>query len=340
MTAEFLDLAVNANRVLLYIGFVLVAGTLIFWGLVWREGYSDRRLMNLCTIGVVLMILASLVAPTMALALSGDSVTDVFSTVKTVALVVRLLALGATGVFVVTKVRAIAGLTAPVNPKATEPTTPALTHKLPGLLPIILVILISGTLVASSNAVGGPWAVAKLIATMGHVLATGAWLGGIVALGAVLIPREYLDELDVVIPRFSIVATVSATLLVTGTIHALAIAGGVGPLLDSTYGLVFVIKVVVFGGMLLLGNHGRAYGVRVAQRAASAESSKEMTGSKGVHALAVVMGAEITVAAVILAITSLLVMVAPTSRLPSRDGPRSESATTHRLPEPSTPIPE
>jgi putative copper export protein len=76
------------------------------------------------------------------------------------------------------------------------------------------------------------------------VLATAAWLGGLVALAAVLIPRENLQELDRLIPRFSIVALFSVvTLVVTGTIHALAVAGGIDALVGSRYGLVLAIKV-------------------------------------------------------------------------------------------------
>ena len=99
------------------------------------------------------------------------------------------------------------------------------------------------------------------------MLATAAWLGGLVALAAVLIPRENLQELDRLIPRFSVVATVSVIILVaTGTVHALAVAGGIGPLVSSRYGLVLLIKVAVFGLMLVLGNHGRHYAARVAFR--------------------------------------------------------------------------
>ena len=173
------------------------------------------------------------------------------------------------------------------------------------------VVVIAGTMVTQSNAIGGRWEVLKIIATTGHVLATAAWLGGLVALAAVLIPRENLQELDRLIPRFSVVATFSVIILVaTGTIHALAIAGGIGPLVSSRYGLVLLIKVAVFGLMLVLGNHGRKYAARVAFRRVH-HPAEPLSKSKGVQGLAVVMGAEVTIAFVILATTSILVMVAP-----------------------------
>ena len=56
------------------------------------------------------------------------------------------------------------------------------------LLPGAIVIIIATSMVLASNAVGGPWQTVKLIATMGHIVATAAWLGGLLALAAVLIP--------------------------------------------------------------------------------------------------------------------------------------------------------
>ena len=56
------------------------------------------------------------------------------------------------------------------------------------------------------------------------------------------------------------------TLIVTGIVHALAVAGGVYQLASSRYGLVLLIKVSIFGLMLLMGNEGRKYAARAAFR--------------------------------------------------------------------------
>jgi hypothetical protein len=82
-----------------------------------------------------------------------------------------------------------------------------------------------------------------------------------------LIPGEKVQELDQLIPRFSRVAQLSVvTLIVTGIVHALAVAGGVYQLAGSLYGLVLLIKVSIFGLMLLMGNEGRKYAARAAFR--------------------------------------------------------------------------
>jgi hypothetical protein len=62
--------------------------------------------------------------------------------------------------------------------------------------------------------------------------------------------------------------------------------------------------------MLLMGNHGRKCAARVAFTRRHLHDPELGKGS-GVHSLAVVMGAELTIAFVILATTSILVMVAP-----------------------------
>ncbi len=135
------------------------------------------------------------------------------------------------------------------------------------ILALTLVVVIAASMVAQSNAIGGPWEVAKIAATGLHVLATCAWLGGLLALATVLIPGEKVQELDQVIPRFSRVAQLSVvTLMVTGIVHALAVAGGVYQLASSRYGLVLLIKVSIFGLMLLMGNEGRKYAIRAAFR--------------------------------------------------------------------------
>jgi putative copper export protein len=127
-------------------------------------------------------------------------------------------------------------------------------------------------MVAQSNAIGGPWEVAKIAATGLHVLATCAWLGGLLALATVLIPGEKMQELDQLIPRFSRVAQLSAvTLIVTGIVHALAVAGGVYQLASSRYGLVLLIKVSNLRPDAADGQRGSQ--VRGARRVPSAASA-------------------------------------------------------------------
>jgi copper transport protein len=292
LNQDLMDLALGANRVVSYGGYVLLAGTLTFWSVVWPDGRRNHRLVLLAAAGTAAMIVGTLAAPAIQLIFGGRLLGDVVTPLGGAAQFVRLAALVAAIFFL---------------PDIVKQSVVGWRR----VLALTLVLVIAGTMVAQSNAVGGRWEVAKIAATALHVLATCAWLGGLVALAVVLIPGEQLLELDRLIPRFSRVAQVSViTLVVTGTVHALAVSGGFHQLAHSRYGLVLLIKVTIFGLMLLMGNHGRKYAIRAAFR--QLHQQPDMPPKiGGFPALAVAMGAELSIAFVILSTTSLLVMVAP-----------------------------
>jgi putative copper export protein len=292
MIQDLVDLALGADRVLTYAGYVLLAGTLTFWSVVWPDGRRNRRLVMLTLAGTAAMIIGTLAGPAIQLIFGGRMLGDVVTPLGGAAQLVRLAALFAAMFFLPDIISgAVVGWRRVVA--------------------LSLVLAIAASMVAQSNAIGGHWEVAKIAATGLHVLATCAWLGGLVALAAVLIPGEQVQELDQLIPRFSRVAQLSVvTLLVTGTVHALAVAGGVTQLATSRYGFVLLIKVSIFGLMLLMGNEGRKYAARAAFRQLH-QPPEGTVRTSSISALAVVMGAELCIAFVILSTTSLLVLVAP-----------------------------
>lgn len=277
---------------LIYAGYVLLAGTLTFWSVVWPDGRSNRRLVLLALGGTTAMIIGTLAGPAIQLIFGGRLLGDIVTPLGGAAQLVRIAALVAAMFFLPDIVSgAVVGWRR--------------------ILALSLVVVIAASMVAQSNAIGGPWEVAKIAATGLHVLATSAWLGGLLALATVLIPGDKVQELDQLIPRFSRVAMLSVvTLIVTGIVHALAVAGGVYELATSRYGLVLLIKVSIFGLMLLMGNEGRKYAARAAFRRQHQHSDVPARVG-GISTLAVVMGAELCIAFVILSTTSLLVMVAP-----------------------------
>jgi copper transport protein len=292
MIQDLGDLALGANRVLSYAGYVLLAGTLTFWSVVWPDGRRNRRLIALTLAGTAAMIIGTLAGPAIQLIFGDRLLGDIITPLGGAAQLGRLAALVAAMCFLPDIISgAVVGWRRFV----------ALT----------LVLVIAASMVAQSDAIGGPWEIAKIAATGLHVLATCAWLGGLVALAAVLIPGEKVQELDRLIPRFSRVAQLSVvTLVVTGVVHALAVAGGVYQLASSRYGLVLLIKITIFGFMLLMGNEGRKYAARAAFRQSHVQPDATVRVG-GISTLAVVMGAELCIAFVILSTTSLLVMVAP-----------------------------
>jgi copper transport protein len=293
LNPELFQLALGLNRIISYTGYVLLAGTFAFWSLVWPEGRADRRLVRLAWIGLGLMIVGTIGAPLILMSFgdrqAGDSLQPI---IGTTAGIIRLAILVGIAFFLLDLIR--------------SPITGWRR-----LVALVIVAVLAATLVAQSNAIGGSWQIVKIVATAGHALAVAAWLGGLVALAVLVIPQNDVPEVERLIPRFSIVAVFSVvTLAVTGPIHALAVAGGPSALVNSRYGLVLLAKVVFFGLMLGIGNYARMYASRIAFARKHLPAS-ELGKSGGRNGLAVVLGAELTMAFVILSTTSILVMVAP-----------------------------
>ena len=274
-----------AVRWLGYLGLVMLLGTALFVNWVWPAGRNDRVLSRLLVYGLVVSIVSTLALPAVA---GLDDVRQAFG--------------GREGSMVLARL-ALLALAAGFGGEIMRTTR---RHPVWVGLWCVAVVL---TYVIASPAAVGPWAPVTVVATAGHLLATAAWLGGLLALVAVLLPRTTLDILDEVISRFSVVALGSViTLAVTGAVHALATAGGLGPLVSSRYGAVLFVKVVVFGVTLLLGNEGRRYAVRVAQRRAQA---RHLAVDTDIRVLSVAVGVEFAMALGILAVTAVLVQVAP-----------------------------
>lgn len=80
-----------------------------------------------------------------------------------------------------------------------------------------------------------------------HLVAGATWLGGVVAVALVLADLAARDDAGaVVLARFSTWASgVLAVLVVTGTVLAWRIAGSWGALLDTGYGALLLVKVLV-----------------------------------------------------------------------------------------------
>jgi putative copper export protein len=292
LNPELFQLALGFNRIITYAGYVLLAGTFAFWALVWPEGRADRRLVTLALVGTGLMVVGTVGAPLILMSFGEREASDALPTIMGTAAIIRLAVLVGIAFFLMDLIR--------------SPITGWRRWVALGIVTVL-----AATLVAQSNAVGGSWQTIKIVATAGHALAVAAWLGGLVALAAVSIARNGGPEPERLVPRFSIVAVCSViTLVITGPIHALAVAGGTGALLNSRYGLVLLVKVVFFGLMLAIGNYARMYASRVAF--ARKHLSASEPGKRGsASGLALIIGAELTIAFVILSTTSILVMVAP-----------------------------
>lgn len=109
------------------------------------------------------------------------------------------------------------------------------------------------------------WAsVLHVTADAAHLLAAGAWLGGLAPLGFILLRcagmRAGTASLDVegVLMRFSGMGYAAvATLVGTGLVNSWLLVGSVSSLLKTTYGQILMAKLVFFAGMLALAATNR-----------------------------------------------------------------------------------
>jgi copper resistance protein D len=95
-----------------------------------------------------------------------------------------------------------------------------------------------------------------------HLLAAGAWLGGLLPLGIILLGNREtrMDAVDVegVLTRFSGMGYAAvATLVGTGLVNSWFLVGSVSNLFVTTYGWILMIKLACFGGMLTLAAANR-----------------------------------------------------------------------------------
>jgi putative copper resistance protein D len=96
-----------------------------------------------------------------------------------------------------------------------------------------------------------------------HLLAAGAWLGGLVPLGFILLDHSVGDrgpivDVDRILLRFSIMGYVAvAALAASGLVNSWFLVGWVTGLLTTVYGQILLGKLALFAAMLALAAANR-----------------------------------------------------------------------------------
>lgn len=124
------------------------------------------------------------------------------------------------------------------------------------------VLLASAALLATLAGTGhtqeneGLGAVLHSAADAVHLLAAGAWLGGLVFLLVVL--RSPAPDTDLVLQRFSGMGYIAvALLLATGLVNSWLLVGSISGLITTTYGQLLTLKLCLFLAMLGLAAANR-----------------------------------------------------------------------------------
>jgi putative copper export protein/methionine-rich copper-binding protein CopC len=157
-------------------------------------------------------------------------------------------------------------------------------------------------LLGHSSAPGALAASARLL----HVLAVSVWIGGLVMLLCVVVPRRRVEELVAVLPRFSALATGAVAILtVGGVLLSVDLVGTAGALPSTDYGRVLLAKVLVVGLLLLAASLTRRH-----VRTRLAAPGRPVADSV-VRPLAMWVGTEVGLVAVVLGLTAALVSRVP-----------------------------
>jgi LPXTG-site transpeptidase (sortase) family protein len=289
-----------------YLGYVLLAGTGTFWAVVWPDGQAVRRLRTMAVVGLALAGVGT-IAEALVYWLAPEQMLDEVAAKSGTWLLVRLAVLAAAGFF----------------------GTEVLRQPVRGgrrVMVLTLVALLTITLVVESTAMASPRVVALTATTGLYLLALAAWLGGLMAFAALLVPRNPPGALERVSPRFSRFAGLSVLALTVAGAAQHLIAGGTA---TTRSGVLLLVEVVALVATLLLSRYAVAYGRRLAFR------ERYMRGFPVERRGRPMLGRAIGVQ-VVLSVALLGVAVAQLAVLPVPDGP---VAVPLGDPSPTTPVP-
>src|SRR5581483_10841040 len=158
-------------------------------------------------------------------------------------------------------------------------------------------ILVTHALLGHASSEGPVARVAVLV----HLGGVAVWLGGLVFLAAVVLPRGRSEEVRTLLPRFSGVAfSAVAAMVVAGAVMVTRVVPELSALPQTGYGRMLLLKLA-FVALLLVA----------AQQARTFTERKLVRDSTRLRPLLTAVGAELTLAVVILTATAVLVGRAP-----------------------------
>lgn len=110
----------------------------------------------------------------------------------------------------------------------------------------------------SGHANTGRWVALAIPTDVVHLSAISLWLGGLVLLALAVLPGATVEELRDVLPRYSRQAFWCVGLIVvSGGLQAWRQVGSLEQLRDTDYGRILVVKLLVFGALLIVAAFSR-----------------------------------------------------------------------------------
>lgn len=279
------DALLLLHHVAALVGLVLVAGPLAFWATVASDGRRDRRQLLLVDVGVDVLVVVTLIEPAL-LRLTGLALADIPR--ETWASVLGRLAL-------------LAALASWFPDLVDKPVTGARRA-----WAAAAVVGLSATFLAAPPGAAqerGSLAVAALLV---HVVAAVVWLGAAVVVAVAGVPVRDLEALTSQVRSYSRTTSVCVVAVVaSGAVLVLDARPGPGAILDSPYGVLLVLKALVFVAMLVAANRGRRTvdGALVQRLRTGADTAT------GVHVRSLLLVSQVVGAAVLLGASVALALV-------------------------------
>jgi len=154
-----------------------------------------------------------------------------------------------------------------------------LSHRLIALLTVLTAVLLASLAgVGHTQVHEGVTAIVHVTADAVHLLAAGAWLGGLLPPGMVVVSSRAKqlsnDDAVLVLSRFSGMAYLAvAALVASGLINGWFLVGSLSALIGTTYGELLLLKLGLFGLMLCLAASNRFWLVPALAKAATISQS-------------------------------------------------------------------
>jgi copper transport protein len=234
-----------------FAGLAVLIGAAAFLAYVWRRGRQDRRARSILwvawasALGFTLAAFAlqgpyaAALGPAKVLdpSLWSDIADTRFGHISLLRVVLLVVALPLIGLLL---------------PKR----GPEIEHPLPSWWPYaagVLGLALAATPGLAGHASTGPLVPIAMPADTLHIAGVGVWLGGLVVLFAALMPRADEATLRDVVPRYSRYALLAmGVIVVTGVFQAFRQVDRLGALLDTDYGRLLLIKIVVFLALMVV----------------------------------------------------------------------------------------
>lgn len=289
MTTEPMFALLMALRVAGYVGFVLWAGPLVFWTLVWPAGHRHRRLLRLSGAGALLLILTTVAEPTIRLTAGDQPLDEVAPPLAGAAVLVRLAILVGSLFYLVDLVKGeVVGSRRAVA--------------------LAAIVVVAATVAVQPIALGQPGPPLAALGTFGHLLAAAAWLGGLVALATVVRPGPDAAETGGLVTRFSPVATLGLVLLVLASGLTVLAATGSSALSDQRATPVLLLRFGLLAVLLVVAWYAHRVTARLAFRRLF--SPLAVSGPARERTLTLVVGAQLAIAFGALSLAMLVALTA------------------------------